>query len=243
MREITDIAVQFVADHEGFRGVAYQDSAGVWTAGWGHIEGVTSKTRVTRVKALEWLKEDMVEAQRKLYAALKADVIDCLTEHQWAALLSFAFNVGFKSTWGIAKRLNAKAWDQVPGEMLRFVNAGGKKVQGLVNRRTDEIKLWSTEEPGSTTETVSSATTRSIDTPPTPVSPTPPQKSPTIIAGAVSAVAAVPAAVDQVTKVVAPYADKSETVQKIIATLATVGAIAAVLVVIFAWLKKKRERS
>lgn len=45
--------------------------------------------------------------------------------------------------------VRARQFDQVPGELIKFVNAGGKKLQGLVNRRTDEIRVWSTDEPGS----------------------------------------------------------------------------------------------
>jgi lysozyme len=243
VRPIPQIAVDFVAKHEGFRSAAYQDVAGVWTIGFGTIKGVKAGDKITRPQALKRLARDMVEAQERLYNVVKPEVIEnCLTEQQWAALLSFVYNLGAKASWTIWKRLNSRQFDQVPGEMMKFVNAGGRKIQGLVNRRAEEVKLWSTDEPGSVEDDPPSSITRLMETPPTPSSPTPPQKSPTIIAGAVSAIAAVPAATTHVMGVVAPYADKSELVEKMIATLATIGAIAAVLVVIFAWLKKQRER-
>ena len=36
----------------------------------------------------------------------------------------------------------AESHDAVPGELMKWVNAGGKKVQGLVNRRAAEAGLW-----------------------------------------------------------------------------------------------------
>lgn len=243
MRAIPSIAVDFVATHEGIRTLAYRDSAGIPTIGYGHIEGVQMGDRCTKAQALKWLAEDMQAAVMHLYGAVKAEVIADLTEHQWAALLSFVFNLGCEAKWTIWKRLNKRQFDQVPGELIKFVNAGSQKIQGLVNRRADEVKLWSTEEPGSTTEKFSSAETRAVETPPTPGSPTPPQRSPTIITAAVGVVSAVPVAVQQVTQAVAPYADKSEIIQKLVAILATVGAAAVVASLVFAWIKKRRERT
>jgi ribosomal protein L14E/L6E/L27E len=40
------------------------------------------------------------------------------------------------------KVLNLGKYEEVPGQFKRWVYSGGKKVNGLVNRRENEIQLW-----------------------------------------------------------------------------------------------------
>ena len=242
MRPIPEAAVAFVAKWEGFRAEAYQDIVGVWTIGHGHTRGVKAGDRVTKAQARLLLIEDLEEARGRLYGVV-AEVIADLTDNQWAALLSFVFNLGAKSSWTIWKRLKARQYEQVPGELIKFVNAGGKKVQGLVNRRTDEIRLWSMDEPGSTDQHVPSATTRTIETPPTPADPTPPAKSATLIASAAAAVTAAPPMINQAIQVVQPYAAHSAWVQKGLGTLALIAAVLAVAGLVLMWRNKRAARS
>ena len=243
MRAIPKTAVDFVALHEGVKLKAYKDSAGIPTLGVGHIEGVKMGDTCTKAQAMAWLAEDMKIAQRKLYGVLKPDVIDSLTANQWSALLSFVFNVGAGAKWTIWKRLNARQYDTVPGELIKFVNAGGRKVQGLVNRRADEVKLWSTDEPGSTDRIVPSSVTREIDTPPTPADPIPAHKSATLMTGALGVMATVPVAAKQVTDAVEPYKDASPWIGQVVALVATIAAAAAVVVLVLNWMAKRQARS
>ena len=41
--------------------------------------------------------------------------------------------------------LNRGNNDDVPKQLLRWVYSGGKKVQGLINRRTEAAKIWKGE--------------------------------------------------------------------------------------------------
>lgn len=246
MRTVPDIAADFVAQHEACSLTAYPDPASggePYTIGYGHTDSITATSTCTQQQARSWLIWDMAVAQQKLYGVLKSDVIDSLSEHQWSALLSFAFNVGAKAEWTIWKRVNAKQFDQVPGEMIKFVNAGNTRVQGLVNRRADEIKLWSTQEPDAVVATPPSSETRLPGaTPPTSSDPVPMAKSSTLITGALGVAATVPVAAQQVTAAVAPYAEHSEWVGKIIAILATIAAASAVVVLVLNWLRKREAR-
>lgn len=243
MKAIPEIAVTFVAAHEGLRLTAYQDLGDVWTIGYGHTGAdVYEGRRISEADARVLLAEDLVIAARRIEARIGA-VADELTEHQWAALLSFVFNVGADPGWTIWKRLRARQFDQVPVELTKFVNAGGKKVQGLVNRRAEECKLWATEEPGSTPETPSSSVTRAVETPPTPADPTPPQKSASVLTAATGAVAGVPVAAKAITDAVEPYKDASPWVGQVIAIVASIAAGAAIAVLVLTWLAKKRARS
>jgi lysozyme len=67
-----------------------------------------------------------------------------LTQNQFDALVSFAFNVGndafLNST--LLKRLNAGRLDEVPAELARWNRDNDRVVPALVNRRNKEIALW-----------------------------------------------------------------------------------------------------
>lgn len=249
MRSIPQIAVDFVAKWEAFRGVAYRDSAGIPTLGFGHINGVEMGQRVTRAKALTWLAEDMEDARRKLYAVVNADVIECMTENQWSAILSLVFNVGIKKGSTLVKRLNAKAWDQIPLSMMQYVKAEDPetkklvKIQGLVNRRAEEVKLWSTDEPGSSDVKLTSAVTRAVETPPVPLSPTPTGNSPTVWTTAGTAVGGTATAVGVVYDAVKPLKDDSPIVGNIVAIIAVVVAVLAAVAALLVLAQKKRNRS
>lgn len=125
---------------------AYEDSAGVWTIGHGHIRGVRPGMVCTEEQAERWLLEDLAPAEWAVHDLVSVP----LTQPQFDALVSFAFNVGIaafeKST--LLRVLNDGRYDLVPEQMMRWVHVtiGGVKqrLPGLVNRRTYEIELWNT---------------------------------------------------------------------------------------------------
>lgn len=262
MRPIPDRAASFIARHESLRLVAYDDLnpnrrsfasvadvKGKATIGYGHTETVSSqdvvdRKRITQAEARALLLQDLNEARRKLYdvAKVRSDVIDSLTENQYAAILSFVFNLGANPGWTIWKRLNARQYDQVPAQMARFVNAGGKKLQGLVNRRNAEIALWSTAEPGSVDQAPPSSVTRSIPTPPTPVETKPLVKSNTTIAAATQVVTGVSAGAVAIQQTVAPQAMQAEVLQRLVSILAIVITVCGVLLLVFQWMKKREAK-
>lgn len=240
MRAVPQIAIDFVREAEGSKLMAYPDTGGVWTVGVGHVgPEVKPGLHITQRMADLYLKEDLVTAARRLYNVVSEPVILSLTDNQYAALLSFVFNLGATPSWKIWKRLNERNFDAVPGEMIRFVNAGGKKVQGLVNRRTKEIALWSTGEPGSVPDQPSSATTRTAETPPTPADQ--PKKG-GVITAIVGVLASVPVAADSVVKAVAPWMAHSDLVTKGVAIVASVAAGALVLRLALDWLQHERAK-
>jgi lysozyme len=65
-----------------------------------------------------------------------------LTDNQFAVLVSFDFNTGALDKSTLLKKLNVGDHDAVPGELMKWVNAGGKKSTGSVNRRSTEAGLW-----------------------------------------------------------------------------------------------------
>jgi lysozyme len=255
MRPIPDAALTLVKRWEGCELTAYPDpgSGGEpYTIGYGHTGGVKPGQTITEAQATKFLREDLGIAAERLWQRIGA-IVDELTDNQYAALLSFVFNVGANPNWTIWKRLKARQFDQVPGELIKFVNASGKKMQGLVNRRTAEIRLWSTEEPGSEDVALASHVTRLVDTPPTATDPVKPAKSATVwgavtaaVGGAFATVgnflADIPDYAQTALNTIFPFAQKSELAQMVVNGVGGLAAVAGVLVAIQVVRKKNEAR-
>lgn len=252
IRPVPDAALAFVKVHEGCKLTAYLDSVGVPTVGYGRTgPDVHLGLSITQDQADDYLRQNLATAAYKLEAAVGEACVTELTSNQYAAMLSFTFNVGFDPKWQICKCLKAGNFDVVPSEMMRFVNAGGKKLAGLVNRRADEVKLWSTDEPGSIPDSPPSSVTRQVDTPPTDAAVKPLSKSKSwwggiVSAGLASASAVAPQikqGVDGATAAIEPYVGKSEVLQAISSHLALVAAAAALAVPALLWLKNHEAKT
>ncbi len=129
-----------IADSEGLRLKAYRCTAGVLTIGYGHTKGVKAGDTCTVQQAIDWLREDVKEAERAVNAkGLK------ISQNQFDALVDFVFNLGddkFSSST-LLKKLKANPNDPViAAEFKKWVYSGGKKTDGLVIRRQKEIELY-----------------------------------------------------------------------------------------------------
>lgn len=248
MRPVPQAVIDLIKDHEETHLFAYDDKHypprpakpgdhidGTLTAGTGHTgEDVVAGMVVTAEMDAAWLQSDLAIAAGRLNDRLGADIVASLTDNQYAALLDFVFNMGAGPSWTIWKRLRAKHYEQVPGELVKFVNWGNppSKSQDLVNRRNSEVALWAMGEPGtSPLPAPPSSVTRSTVTPPTPSDPVPISKSKALIVGAVGAVTAAPSTINQITQAIQPYAAQSHYVQQMIAILGTIGAVCAGLAI------------
>lgn len=135
-------AYELIRRFEGKSNTAYQDSAGVWTIGYGHTGGVVKGQTISDDEVERLLAEDVAVAEN----AVNAQHL-ILTQDQFDALVDFVFNIGAgnfqKST--LLKKLKADPNDPtIYDEFLRWVYAGGVKLLGLVRRRTDEANLYFT---------------------------------------------------------------------------------------------------
>lgn len=218
---------------------------GTLTAGYGHTGNLVIGQTVTDVDASNWLISDSIRSARLLEDRVGPDIVLLLTDNQYAALISFVFNLGANPTWTIWKRLKAKQFESVPSEMMRFVNAtvDGKivKVQGLVNRRAAEVALWSTDEPGTVEVEMPSSTTRATPTPPTPT--TLAGRGKALVLGGAGAVAGAGPLLNQVSQAIQPYADHSDYVQKALGVLATIAAVCAGVGLFYVWLQHKTSKN
>lgn len=82
--------VVLIAEREGCRLAAYRCPAGVWTCGWGETEGVTPRTRWTQDYADQRFRDALGERAAAVLAMCQREP----TDHQLAALVSLAYNIG-----------------------------------------------------------------------------------------------------------------------------------------------------
>ena len=141
---INSAGVDLITRFESFSPTPYKDVAGVVTIGFGHTQGVIP-ARITEKEGIAYLIQDLVEAE----TAVKREVRVPLNENQFAALVSFTFNLGQgtlrKST--MLKKLNGGNFGAAVKEIEKFVNAGGQRQAGLLRRRAAEAQLFVTPPP------------------------------------------------------------------------------------------------
>ena len=143
-RPVPQIAIDFISKAEADVLTPYLDSAGVPTVGVGHTgPDVVMGQPITQDQSNILLRTDLIKSVDKLYERVVANEIELLTDHEYAAMISFVFNVG-AGDWTIFRDLSTGALDAIPGQLQRFIYAGGRRLQGLVNRRAAEVALWNT---------------------------------------------------------------------------------------------------
>ncbi len=153
-----EIAADFIRKEEGLHKLlpngdieAYLCPAGIWTIGWGstQIDGQPVKEGmvISRCQADSQLAKDVARAAEVLSKTVPYWAQ--MTEYQQAALISFAFNVGFyfmEAAEGfrtIQRVLRNKEWDKVAFALTLYVTDGkGNTLPGLVKRRQKEGLLW-----------------------------------------------------------------------------------------------------
>lgn len=139
--KISNEGIQLIKKFEGERLVAYQDSVGVWTIGVGHTGVVDGKAvckgmTISSEKSSELLRQDIGRFENAVNKTKLS-----LNQNQFDALVSFAFNCGEGSLKTLIKD---RTLQQIGDALLLYNKAGGKVLQGLVNRRNKERELFFT---------------------------------------------------------------------------------------------------
>ncbi len=138
----------FLAGHEGIVPYPYLDSVGVWTIGVGHTAGAgaPAPAKMTKGEAIS-IAECMAIFARDLAqyeAAVASHITAPLTQPQFDALVSFAYNLGAGALAGstLRKRLNALDYSGAAAEFPKWNKAGGVANAGLTARRVAERVLF-----------------------------------------------------------------------------------------------------
>lgn len=139
--KISQAGYDLIREFEGCRLEAYQDQVGVWTVGYGSTGGDVCKgLTITQDNAEQRLRDHL----SKVEAAINRMVGVPLTQGEFDALCSFAYNLGTgalqKST--LLVKLNASDYDGACREFAKWNKAGGVPVAGLIRRRAAEMKRF-----------------------------------------------------------------------------------------------------
>ncbi len=146
MRRIGPRGLDLVRRFEGFSAAPYLCPAGWWTIGYGAICGadgapVTATTPpIAEAAALDLLARDLRAAERATARLISVN----LSDGQFDALVSFAFNLGGGALQRSTLRqvVNRGEHELVPAELARWVRASGRVLPGLVRRRAAEAELY-----------------------------------------------------------------------------------------------------
>lgn len=114
---------------------------GTLTIGYGSTGAhVMPGKTITEHEASELLLDDLDRFER----CVERKVVVPLNDNQFAALVSFCFNIGEGAFSGstLLKKLNKGDYASVPAELAKWITSKGKRMQGLVNRRAAEAGLW-----------------------------------------------------------------------------------------------------
>lgn len=106
------------------------------TIGFGTTDGVRMGDRTTPPAALARALADV----QKFEGALKRCVTVPLHQYEYDAYTQLTYNIGAGAFCGstLVRKLNAGDYAAACAEILRWNRAGGRVVQGLVNRRQSE---------------------------------------------------------------------------------------------------------
>lgn len=146
VRRTNAAGIRLVQDHEGCSLCPYLDTAGLLTVGWGHLirkdDPEWMRHPIMQEQADSLLVSDLETAER----AVQQMVTVTLGDNEFAALVDFVFNLG-RGAFGtstLLRVLNQGRYGDVPDQLARWIYSGGKVTNGLVTRRRDEARLWST---------------------------------------------------------------------------------------------------
>lgn len=138
-----ELAADFIEQWEGFRETAYLCPAGVLTIGFGHTGPDVKKGQVLTYKeAYNTLIDDL----KRCASGLAVWVNVYLTEGQYVALMSLAYNLGVDGVVHkcpkLMRALNAGDFERAAHEFLDIDCVNGQRLAGLTRRRQSEARLF-----------------------------------------------------------------------------------------------------
>lgn len=135
------LAIAVVGTFEGVRLTAYRDVIGVPTVCFGETRGVEMGDKYTMEECKAMLGDALVEFEQGMRKCL--DEPDKIPAKTYVAFLSLSYNIGLgnfcRST--LVRLANGGRLKDACNEFPKWNKAGGKVIQGLVNRRAEEKRL------------------------------------------------------------------------------------------------------
>ena len=139
-RQTNASGVHLIKSFEGLRLKAYQDAVGVWTIGYGTTRGVKPGQEISEAQAEALLKADLNRFEQAVNQAVRVSIND----NQFAAIVSFTYNVGAGAMRSstLLRKLNRRDTYGAANEFPRWNRAGGRVLAGLTRRRNAERALF-----------------------------------------------------------------------------------------------------
>lgn len=142
MMTTSEQGISLIKKFEGFSAEAYLCPAGKMTIGYGHIicPGEKFSGPISKYEAGIILKNDIKISEQAVGRLVEVPI----EQHQFDALVSFAFNLGQKSLENstLLRLINNLEFLVASKQFGRWVYANGKKLDGLVRRRQAEADLF-----------------------------------------------------------------------------------------------------
>lgn len=142
---ISSVGIQLITSFEDLKLKAYDDGVGVWTIGYGttiypNSVSVKKGDSCTLEQAKSFFQHDL----RRFQTAVNDAVNIPLSQNQFDALVSLAYNIGTNAfkTSTLVKYLNALDYKAAADQFLVWNKAGGSVLKGLVRRREAERALF-----------------------------------------------------------------------------------------------------
>ena len=145
--KISQEGVNLIKKYEGWSAKPYMCPARVATIGYGNTfyeDGTKVKMTdapIDKERGEQLLRNSLVSFENYV----DSYCIDSINQNQFDALVSFCYNLGpanLKSST-LLKKVNKNPDDAtIANEFNKWVKAGGKTLQGLVKRRTEESELY-----------------------------------------------------------------------------------------------------
>jgi GH24 family phage-related lysozyme (muramidase) len=157
--KISSNGLNLIKEFEGCQLIAYKDSAGVWTIGWGttssdfDITGtyISKGMIISQDMADEWLEKSI--SNKYAPAVEKQCSYLNLNQNQIDALISFCYNLGEGSLNQLTSN-KTRSIEEISKHITSYnkckVNGEMKELAGLTRRRNAELSLFLSECPNNT---------------------------------------------------------------------------------------------
>lgn len=145
--EALEVAAALCRRFEGLHLKPYLCPAGVPTIGWGTTRYPNGKPvrltdpPLTKEQADELLYADLARFHSDVFALCPG--LAGSPGPRVGAIVDFTYNlgVGRLKASTLRRRINEKDWASVKTELMKWINAGGRPLRGLVLRRQAEANL------------------------------------------------------------------------------------------------------
>lgn len=145
--KISNKGLDLIKKYEGFKAKPYLCPSSVPTVGFGstyYEDGTKVKLTdpaITQERATELLMALLVSYEK----AVDSYCVDTISQHQFDALVSFAYNCGTQALKNstLLRKVNGNRMNpDIANEFLKWNKGAGRVIPGLTRRRQEEADLY-----------------------------------------------------------------------------------------------------